>query len=158
MSLFQRVFALRSKNDGKSRHPLWKPVPFLVFVVLFFGFRAANESDTASRQQTSFGTILQCEERGRGHENYCHYTFPVGDEQYTGVNQASSERGFGQIVVVYYDLQDPGVNALEDFTEQSRKNRQFVYIALLVLAAVVAFILWDGAPIRKTSDKLTLSN
>ena len=155
MNFFHRAFASRSKNGGKSWHPLWKPVPFLVFAALFFGFRAVNQNDAASNQQTSFGIIGQCEHRGRGNENYCHYTFPVGDEQYTGVNQADSELGFGQTVVVYYDYQNPGVNALEDFHEQSRKSRRFVYILLLALAAVVAFILLDGAPTRETSDKPT---
>jgi hypothetical protein len=155
MNFFHRAFASRSKNGDKSWHPLWKPVPLLVFLVLFFGFRAVNQKDVASNQRTSFGIIGQCEQSLRGHQNYCHYTFPVGDEQYTGVNQADSELGFGQTVVVYYDYQNPGVNALEDFTEQCRKSRRFVYIFLLVLAAVVTFIFWDGAATRETSDKPT---
>jgi hypothetical protein len=155
MNFFDRASASRSKNSGKSWHPLWKLVFFLVFAVLLFGFQAVNQNDAASNQQTSFGTIGQCEHRGRGNENYCHYWFPVGDEQYTGVNKANSELGFGQTVVVYYDSQNPGVNALQDFTEQSRESRRFVYILLLVLAAVITFILLDGAPPRETSDKPT---
>lgn len=74
----------------------------LLFAAFFLAFRAAGEKDTASRQQTSFGIIAQCERRGRGGvDNYCHYTFPVGDEEYIGVNQAASGLEFGQTVVVY---------------------------------------------------------
>jgi Protein of unknown function (DUF3592) len=152
---FHRPIVPRFQNDGKSWHSLWKPVPFLLFCIAFFGYRAAVENDSASRQQTSFGTIAQCEQRGRGNENYCHYTFPVGDEQYTSVNKAEPGVGFGQSVVVYYDRQDPRVNALEDFSEQSGKNKRFVYILLLVLAAILAFIVWDRAPYRETSDERT---
>lgn len=155
MNFFQRVFGPRSRNDGTSGRPLWPPVVFMLFCIVFFGYSAAVENDSASRQQTSFGKIAQCEQRGRGHENYCQYTFPVGDEEYTSVNKAEPDAGFGQTVVVYYDTRDPQVNALEDFSEQSRKHVRFVYILLLALAATVAFILWDRAPHRETSDKRT---
>jgi hypothetical protein len=148
VNLFDRVSGPRSRNDGKSRRPLWPLVSFLLFGIIFFGYRAAVENDSARRQQTSFGTISQCEESGRGHENYCHYTFPVGDEQYEGVNKADQGVGFGQTAIVYYDSQNPRVSALEDFSEQSRKSMRFVYFLLLTLAATVAFILWDRAPNR----------
>jgi hypothetical protein len=120
----------------------------LAFCIVFFGFRAEVAHDSASRQQTSFGTILQCEHRGRGNGNYCHYTFPVGDEQYAGVSKAEEGVGFGQTAIVYYDSQDSKVNALENFSEQSRKSRLLVYFFLLTLAATIAFILWDRAPNR----------
>lgn len=154
MSFFHRVFAALSENDGKSRRSMWPPVLFLVFCIFFFGYRAANESDAASRQQTSSGIIGQCEQRGRGHQNYCDYTFSVGDEQYTGDNQAADGLELGQTVMVYYDGRDPTANALEDFAEQSRESRRLVYIFLLVLVAVVAFVLWDRAPYPETSNKL----
>jgi hypothetical protein len=140
-----RVSGQRSGNDGKSRHPVWPLISFLLFCIVFFGYRAAVENDSASRQQTGFGTIAQCEQRGRGNENYCHYTFPVGDEQYAGVSKAEQGVGFGQTAMVYYDSQDPRVSALEDFSAQSRESMRFVYFLLLTLAATVAFILWDRA-------------
>lgn len=139
-----RVSGRRSGNDGKSRHSVWSLVSVLLFGIVFFGYRAAVENDSASRQQTSFGTIVQCEQRGRGHENYCHYTFPVGDQQYAGVSKAEQGVGFGQTAMVYYDSQDPRVSALENFSEQSRESMRFVYF-LLTLAAIGAFILWDRA-------------
>jgi hypothetical protein len=138
----------RSRNDGKSRRRLWPLVSLLLFCIVFFGYRAAIERDSARRQQTSFGTIVQCEQRGRGNENYCHYTFPVGDEQYAGVSEAEQGFGFGQTVMVYYDSQNPRISALEDFSERSRKSMRFVYFLLLTLTATVAFILWDRAPRR----------
>jgi hypothetical protein len=148
VNFFNRVSGPRSRNDGKSRRPLWPLVSVLLFCIILFGFRAAVENDSAHRQQTSFGTIGQCEQRGRGNDNYCHYTFPVGDEQYAGVSKAEQGVGFGQTVMVYYDRQNPGVSALEDFSEQSRESMRFVYFLLLTLAGTVAFILWDRAPHR----------
>jgi hypothetical protein len=121
--------------------------------MIFFGYRAAVENDSASRQKMGFGTIGQCEERGRGHENYCDYTFSVGDERYTAVNKAEKGLEIGQTVPVYYDSQDPQVSALEDFSEQSRHDIDFVFILGLLLPAVVAFVLWDRAPSRETSDQ-----
>jgi hypothetical protein len=120
----------------------------LLFGIIFFGYRAAVENDSASRQQTSFGTIAQCEERGRGHENYCHYTFPVGDEYYAGVSEAERGLRFGQVVMVYYDSQNVRVSSLESFSERRRESMHFVYFFLLTLAATVAFILWNRAPHR----------
>jgi hypothetical protein len=142
-----RVSGPGSRN-GKLRRSLWSPVSVLLFCVVFFGYRAAVENDSASRQQTSFGKIAQCEQRGRGHENYCHYTFPVGDEQYAGVSEAEQGSRFGQTAMVYYDSQDPRVSSLEAFSEQSRKSMRIVYFTLLALAGIVAYILWDRAPNR----------
>ena len=51
MDFFHGALAPRSKNDRKSWHPLWKPVPVLIFCVLFFGFRAGVEKDAARRQR-----------------------------------------------------------------------------------------------------------
>ena len=127
---------------------MWPLISLLVFCIFFFGHRAAVEHDSATRQQTCFGTIVQCEQRGRGHENYCHYTYPLGNEQYVGVSIAEQGAEFGQTTTVYYDSQDPQVSALEDFSEQSRKSMRFVYFALLALAATVAFVLWNRAPHR----------
>jgi hypothetical protein len=148
VNFFNRVFRSLSRDDDKSRRSLWPFVSFLLFCSIFFGYRAAVENDSAHRQQTSFGTVIQCEQRGRGNENYCHYTFPVGDEQYAGVSKAEQGLAFGQTAMVYYDSQDPRVSALEDFSEQSRSNTRFVYLFLLALAATVAFTVWDRAPER----------
>lgn len=128
---------------------------FVLCGIVLFGYRAAVHHDSATVQQTSLGTIIQCEIRGRGHDNYCHYTFPVGDQQFMGVNRAEPDVGFGQTVTVYYDSRDPSVSALEDFSEQSRKDLRFVSIFLVVLVFTVAFVLWDRAPDRKTSDEPT---
>lgn len=58
-------------------------------------------------------------------------------------------------MTVYYDSRDPSVSALEDFSEQSRKDLRFVYIFLVVFVFAVAFVLWDRAPDRTRSDELT---
>jgi hypothetical protein len=141
-----------SRKDGKSRRPVWPVVSVFLFCIVLFGYRAAVEKDSANREQTSFGTIIKCEERGRGHENYCQYMFPVGDQQYTGVSKADQGAEFGQTATVYYDSQDPQVSSLENFSQQSRNDIRFVYLLLLALAATVGFIVWDRAPTKPEVD------
>jgi hypothetical protein len=43
---------------------------------------------------------------------------------------------------VYYDSQNPAMNALEDFSERSSKDGNFAYMLVFVVAALVAFILY----------------
>lgn len=145
----------RTISGSPSQQSWWPFLSFVLCGIVLFGYRAAVHHDSATVQQTSLGTIIQCEIRGRGHDNYCHYTFPVGDQQFMGVNRAEPDVGFGQTVTVYYDSRDPSVSALEDFSEQSRKDLRFVSIFLVVLVFTVAFVLWDRAPDRKTSDEPT---
>jgi hypothetical protein len=122
VNFFNSVSGPRSRNDGKSRRPLWPLVPFLLLPIVFFGRRAVVEKDSASRQRTSFGTLLECNQRGRGNENYCHYMFYVGEE--------------------------PRVSALEDFSERSRTSMRFLYFFVVTLAVTSALILWDRSPRR----------
>lgn len=111
----------------------------MLWCIFFFGYRAVVENDISSRQQSSFGTIGQCEHRGKGNQNWCHYSFVVGDDWYLGLSKADPEVTFGQTVDVYYDSRNPKVNALEDFSKQSRVNEHCVYAFLFVLAAVIVF-------------------
>jgi hypothetical protein len=148
VNFFNSVSGPRSRNDGKSRRPLWPLVPFLLLPIVFFGRRAVVEKDSASRQRTSFGTLLECNQRGRGNENYCHYMFYVGDERYTGVSEAEQGAAFGQTAIVYYDSQEPRVSALEDFSERSRTSMRFLYFFVVTLAVTSALILWDRSPRR----------
>jgi len=144
----------RTISGSPSQKSWWPFLSFVMLCIVFFGYRAASDHDSATRQRTSSGTTTQCEIRGRGNENYCHYTFPVGDQQYIGVNRAEPEVVANQMVTVYYDSRDPSVSALEDFSEHSRKDLRFVYALLAVLVLTVAFVLWNRAPYRKTSNEL----
>ena len=132
-----------SRRGGRS---LWPFILCSLFCIVFFSYRAALERGYASRQQTSFGTIGQCEDRGRGNENYCDYTFSVGDEEYTETSKAETGVGFGQTVTVFYDSQDPQVSSLEDFSERSHYDLRFACILGFVLPVAVAFVLSGRAP------------
>jgi hypothetical protein len=118
----------------------------MLWCIVLFGHRAIVERDTASWQETTFGTTYDCERRGRGNGNWCDYSFKVGDDWYRGESETYPEVTFGQTVDVYYDSRNPRANALQDYSKQSRKDERFAYILLSVLAAVVAFALWDRAP------------
>jgi hypothetical protein len=142
---------LSGVHRNGRRRSYWPFISFALFCIVFFGYRAAVENDTASRQKTSFGIIGQCEERGRGHDNYCDYIFSVGDKQYTAVSKAERGLNYGQTVTVYYDAQNPRSSSLEDFSKQRRHDLRFIFIVGLLLITVVAFALWDRAPYGKTS-------
>ena len=46
----------------------------------------------------------------------------------------------GDQVLVYFDSQDPNVNAVEDFTAMSGRDVGFVAMLLALIAILVAFI------------------
>jgi len=56
-------------------------------------------------------------------------------------------------VVVYYEYQDPTISALEDFSRQSRRDRNFVYIFLSMIAALVVFVLYSKPTDRDHSKQ-----
>ena len=109
---------------------------------LFFGYRAAGHRHVANRQETSFGLVAECKNSGKG-ANYCHYTFSTEDGQYRGVSQAGSDVVLGQTVTVYYDSQNPALNSLEDFSEMSRTEENWLYVYLSLSIGVVVFIFFS---------------
>jgi len=70
-----------------------------------------------------------------------------------GDSREGSYRLLGQTVVVYYDSQDPTVTALEDFSGKARRDWNFVYVLLLMIAAVVVFVIYSKAADRKDSKQ-----
>lgn len=128
-------------------------LPF-VSIALFGGLivanRAVRENEAASSQQTSFGMITDC--RSHRSQNYCSYTFPVDGEQYLGNGPADTEIHFGERVLVYYDSRDPSMNGLEDFSQRGRKDKDFVYILLLVVGAFTAFVIYSIATEGSNGD------
>jgi hypothetical protein len=139
-------FVQRGNYASKPLSRLWGLILFMLFFVVFYGHRVIVENDVASREQTSSGRTDQCERRGKGNENWCHYSFPVGDDWYRGVSVTAPEVTFDQTVDVYYDSRNPRVNALVDFSKQSRKDMRFLYFFLVALVAIAAFTIWDRAP------------
>jgi hypothetical protein len=134
--------ALEPRNN-RSWGPVWL---FFFLGTVWFGHRAIVEKSTASRQQTSFGTIGFCGERGRGHDTYCSYLFPVGDDHYRGSSRGEREYGFGRTVEVYFDSKDPRVNSLEDFSKQSWLDTRLAGLFVLLFLITFVFVIWDRTP------------
>lgn len=57
----------------------------------------------------------------------------------------TTDVAIGDRVLVYFDSQDPTMNALEDFTSMSQRDKGFVSILIVVIAAFVGFILISKA-------------
>ena len=94
--------------------------------------------------------MTECKRTVHG-ENQCHYSFLAGDGHYTGSSSVSSDTGFGQIVVVYYDSKDPTWNALEDLSAKGREDEDWACIFLLLIATFSAFLFYAKtlSPSRK---------
>jgi hypothetical protein len=141
----------------KSRNSPWRAVPGLFFLLAFacfFGVKAAGEKDAATRQQTSFGLVTECTNGAHGGHS-CHYSFSAGDEQYIGVSQADSDVVFGRNVTVYYDSEDPTINALEDFSDKSRTDENWLYIFLMVIVVFAALIFYFKVPFQNSTRRTT---
>lgn len=153
VTLFGMGF-FRMISGSPSQKSWWPFFSIMLFCIIIFGYQTAVHHDSSTTQKTSLGTVAQCETRGRSHDNYCHYTFLVGDQEYAGVSKAEPDVEFGQTVTVYYDSRDPSLSALEDFSEQTRTDLRFLYVLLVVLVVTLTFVLWGRASDRKTSDGL----
>ena len=147
MPFLHNKFMPRSTEDRKPWSSLW-PLLLLLWWPVYFGVQAANEKAVASRQQTSVGLTGECARHGKGNDNYCHYSFGVGDDTYTGVSEAASNTRWGQSVVIYYDSQNPTSNALKSFSDQRRESEFRLFISGLALATIFTFALWYGPPRR----------
>src|SRR5262249_7655125 len=93
----------------------------------------------APRQQTITGSLTA----GPVGRNSYRYTFMVGDTEYSEWGTLEGpERKIGQEVLVYYDPQNPAVNALVRF-EYSAGQRAWdigVGISVLVFIAALSFV------------------
>jgi hypothetical protein len=138
--------ALEPRNN-RSWGTVWV---FLIVAAAFFVFRAEVEKRHADRQETSFGVIGHCEKRGRSQDDYCSYSFPVGEEQFWGMSKAVQAFSFDRKILVYFDSQDPRVNALEDFPTRSRRNMRIACLLFLVFVVTFAFVVWDRTPYKRT--------
>jgi hypothetical protein len=117
-------------------------LPF-VFGILIVASQAVREARAASRQQTSQGVVTAYD---RSDHNQCSYIFSARGTHYTGRRGAdTTDVRVGDHVLVYYDSQDPTMNALEDFSQMSRRDQGFCYILLFVIGVVAAFVLYSRA-------------
>jgi len=108
--------------------------------VLFVAPQALRDECAATRQQMSQGLVTSYE---RSNHNLCSYTFSVQGRQYSGAASAPTTLvAVGDRVLVYFDSQDPTINALEDFSSMSRRDRSFVFMLIEVIAGFAGFILF----------------
>ena len=148
MSFFQWILAPRSKNDWRSWRSLLITFPFVIGLFLAVP-QAIRENAAATRQQTTLGTVTGCEP---SNHNQCSYAFTANGRQYTGKRPAATtDITVGDRVLVYYDSQDPTMNALEDFSEMSHRDMGFAEMLLFAICAFAAVIFflkathWKGA-------------
>jgi hypothetical protein len=118
--------------------------------MLFVAPQAAREQAAATRQQTTPGIVTGYD---RSDHNQCSYDFSVLGRQYSGRRPAdTTDVRVGDHVLVYYDSQDPTMNALEDFSAMSRRDRGFCYILFFVIGVFAVVILCARAVRAERQD------
>ena len=140
------IFATPPKIRRKSWWSLLLVIP-LFCEVFIFSSRAHRESDAASRQESSFGTVIECRSVKGGY--FCDYIFPVDGSQYKGASHWNSDLMYGQTVEVSYDPQDPRMNTTGSFAEQARSDWIFVCVWMLLAIGLVAGVVYPRASDRK---------
>ncbi len=150
MEFSRWYLAHRRHNDWTSWRSLFITFPF-VLGVLLVAPRAAREQAAATSQQTSQGVVTAYD---RSDHNQCSYDFSVLGRRYSGRSSAdTTDVTVGDHVLVYYDSQDPTMNALEDFSQMSRRDRGFCYFLLIVTGVFVAVVLCARASRVEPRDR-----
>lgn len=149
MGLSDWYLAHRRKNDWTSWRSLFITFPFVIGLLLVAP-DAAKEHAAATRQQTSQGVVTAYD---RSDHNQCSYGFDILGKRYSGRRSAdTTDINVGDHVLVYYDSQNPTMNALENFSEMSRRDSGFCYILLFLIGVFVAVVLYARATRAEPSD------
>jgi hypothetical protein len=130
--------------------PIQKRLEVLAFISHHFschrghvvrGPSSSARSRAASRQQSTEGRVIGYE---RSNHNQCRYTFSVHGRPYGGMRSAlTADVTVGDRVLVYFDSQDPTMNALDDFSAMSQRDKGFVFMLLIVIGGFAGFILYS---------------
>jgi hypothetical protein len=103
-------------------------------------FHSHWEAVVGNRQRVATGVITAYEETN--HNQY-RYQFAVDGATYTGLSNAPDDVAtVNGVAIVYYDPQDPSTNSLQNFVSESERDRGFVPVPLIGIAAVAVVILF----------------
>jgi hypothetical protein len=130
-------FERRLSMHWRSWRSLAIVFPFIIGIFVTLP-QAIRERRAATLQQMTQGTVTAYKQ---SNHNLCEYTFSVNEKLYNGASSApSTDIKSGDQVRVYFDSQDPNLNALEGFTGLSERDEGFVGMLLALIAIVAAFI------------------
>jgi hypothetical protein len=143
-----------SRGYTQKDYAIWLTSMIAVCIcgALLLWYFSWKDARVARREHTAMGTITSLGPSARG-GTANRFRFSFGGATYEGT-ESQSELKPGNVVMVYFDPEDPSTNSLTEFNSSSKMKHSFMLVIVVIsvgMALVLVHLVRD-LPTTDSSD------